>query len=47
MKSENGKRSFKVMKALPEGMSFARDIAEKYGVTYDMLTGKTNRQDNV
>lgn len=47
VKSENGKRSFKVMKALPEGMSFARDIAEKYGVTYDMLTGKTNRQDNV
>ncbi len=39
VKSDNGSRSFKVEKAPPEGMSFARDIAEKYGVTYDMLTG--------
>lgn len=37
VKSENGKRSFKVEIASPEGMSYAKDIAEKYGVTYEML----------
>lgn len=36
--SKEGKRSFKVEVAPPEGMSYARDIAEKYGVTYEMLT---------
>ncbi|MCQ2527660.1 MAG: DNA mismatch repair protein [Saccharofermentans sp.] len=35
--SEEGKRSFKVVKMPPEGMSFAQDIAKKYGVTYEML----------
>ena len=38
VKSDGGKRSFKVAVALPEGMSYARDIAQKYGVTYEMLT---------
>ena len=37
--SDGGKRSFKVKVAPPQGMSYARDIAEKYGVTYEMLTG--------
>lgn len=37
MKSDNGKRSFKVEVASPEGLSYAKDIAEKYGVTYEML----------
>ena len=37
MRTENGKRSFKVALAQPEGSSYAKDIAEKYGVTYDML----------
>lgn len=40
VKSDNGKRSFKVELAPPEGMSYAEDIANKYGVTYEMLTGK-------
>ena len=35
---ENGKRSYKVEIATPEGMSFANDIARKYGVTFEMLT---------
>ncbi|MBO7452968.1 MAG: DNA mismatch repair protein [Clostridiales bacterium] len=37
VKNEGANRSFKVEVAPPEGMSFARDIAEKYGVTYEML----------
>ena len=32
-----GKRSYKVFLAPPEGVSYARDIAEKYGVTFDQL----------
>lgn len=39
MRTESGKRSFKVTLAQPEGSSYAKDIAEKYGVTYDMLVG--------
>ncbi len=36
--SENGVRSYKVKIAPPVGLSYAADIAQKYGVTYDMLT---------
>ena len=36
---QNGERSYKVEIAPPEGMSYANDIAKKYGVTYEMLTG--------
>lgn len=38
VRSEEGKRSFKIEVAPPEGMSYAKDIAKKYGVTYEMLT---------
>ena len=37
MRTDDGKRSFRVALAKPEGSSYAKDIAEKYGVTYDML----------
>ena len=37
VRAEDGKRSFRVAVAPPEGMSYARDIAEKYGVTYETL----------
>ena len=30
---------FRVALARPEGLSYVKDIAEKYGVTYDMLVG--------
>lgn len=40
VKAETGQRSFKVEMAPPEGMSYAKDIAEKYGVTYEMLMGE-------
>ena len=39
MQTDNGRRSFKAVLMPPEGLSYARDIAEKYGVTYEMLTG--------
>lgn len=42
MRTEEGRRSFKVALAQPEGSSYAKDIAEKYGVTYDMLVGGNN-----
>lgn len=35
--SDGGDRSFKVKVTPPQGMSYAKDIAEKYGVTYEML----------
>ncbi|MDD6380316.1 MAG: DNA mismatch repair protein [Lachnospiraceae bacterium] len=38
VKSDGGNRSYKVEVAPPAGMSYAKDIAEKYGVTYEMLT---------
>ncbi len=38
VRSDAGKRSFKVQLAPPEGMSYAEDIARKYGVTYELLT---------
>ena len=36
--TRDGTNSFRVRIAPPEGRSFARDIAEKYGVTYESLT---------
>ncbi len=32
-----GKRSFKIMRAKPDGKSYARDIAESYGLTYENI----------
>lgn len=34
---ENGHRSFKIFIAPPQGVSYAKDIAEKYGVTFDHI----------
>ncbi len=34
---EEGRRSFKIIRAKPDGKSYARDIAEKYGLTFDKL----------
>ena len=36
--TQDGASSFRVRIAPPEGRSFARNIAEKYGVTYESLT---------
>ena len=34
---EQGKRSFRILRAKPDGKSYARDIANKYGLTYDNI----------
>ena len=38
--NEGSQRSYKIEIAPPAGKSYASDIAEKYGVTYDMLVNK-------
>ena len=35
--SRDGERSYRIVIAPPEGLSYARDIAEKYGVTFEQL----------
>ncbi len=35
-----GKRSFKIVRAKPDGKSYARDIAERYGLTYESIMKK-------
>ncbi len=34
---EEGQRSFKIYRAKPDGKSYARDIARKYGLTYENI----------
>ncbi|MBQ2943764.1 MAG: hypothetical protein IJD93_03655 [Ruminococcus sp.] len=34
---ENGERSYKIFIAPPQGVSYAKDIAEKYGVTFESI----------
>ena len=41
---DNGRRSFKVFIAPPQGVSYARDIAEKYGVTFDKIKSKIDEK---
>ena len=40
---EEGKRSFRIIRAKPDGKSYARDIAERYGLTYQNIIEKINR----
>ena len=40
---EEGKRSFKIHRAKPDGKSYARDIAGKYGLTYEEILQKLER----
>ena len=37
---EKGQRSFKIYRAKPDGKSYARDIAERYGLTYENILKK-------
>ncbi len=38
-----GKRSFRIVRAKPDGKSYARDIAERYGLTYDTILKKIRK----
>ena len=40
---EEGERSFKIYRAKPDGKSYARDIADKYGLSFESLV--KNRQE--
>ena len=40
---EEGKRSFRIVRAKPDGKSYARDIAERYGLTYKNIMEKISR----
>lgn len=46
VKADGGNRSFKIAMAPPEGMSYAGDIARKYGVTYEMLVNQITVHDD-
>ena len=37
---QEGSRSFKILRAKPDGKSYARDIAEKYGLSLDRILEK-------
>jgi len=37
---DEGRRSFKIKRAKPDGKSYARDIADKYGLSFDKLMEK-------
>ncbi len=41
---EDGKRSFKIYRMKPDGKSYARDIADKYGLSYENLVGKAKNK---
>ena len=41
---EEGRRSFKIYRMKPDGKSYARDIAEKYGLSFDALAERARAQ---
>ena len=40
---EDGKRSFKIFRQKPDGKSYARDIADKYGLSYESIVKKLQK----
>ena len=42
---EEGKRSFKIVRAKPDGKSYARDIADKYGLSFESIISKLEKGD--
>lgn len=42
---EEGRRSFKIYRAKPDGKSYARDIADKYGLSFDTLMQRIGKGD--
>ena len=40
---EEGERSFKIYRAKPDGKSYAKDIADKYGLSFENLMKKCKK----
>ena len=40
---DEGERSFKIFRAKPDGKSYARDIALRYGLTYENILKKIGK----
>ncbi len=38
-----GQRSFKIYRTKPDGKSYARDIADKYGLSYESIISKIEK----
>ena len=38
--SADGERSFRIKREAPDGKSYARDISEKYGLSFDGIVKK-------
>ena len=43
---EEGKRSFKIVRAKPDGKSYARDIADKYGLSFESILAKDKKSES-
>ncbi len=41
---DEGRRSFKILRAKPDGKSYARDIADRYGLSYDSILKKIGKR---
>ena len=42
----NGKRTYKITRALPDGKSYAKDIAERYGLSFNNLMSENQKRKN-
>ena len=42
---EEGQRSFKIYRAKPDGKSYAKDIADKYGLSFENLMARAKKKD--
>ncbi len=42
---EEGQRSFKIHRAKPDGKSYARDIADRYGLSFENLIGRMDARE--
>lgn len=42
---DKGSRSFKILRARPDGKSYARDIAEKYGLSLEHILSRVKKSD--
>jgi DNA mismatch repair ATPase MutS len=44
---EQGTRSYRIIRSRPEGSSYARHIAEKYGLTYDGMMASLKKRNQI